>query len=210
MAYDVIILVLSIVMVYNTIIVAKDFFNQRHNERLITINTLLYVVIVLVSLFGLYPRTYINLVKSIYQIVKTSFVGAYDSNDIVVYSAIANIIIITIIAIILKTLTLTNNVYVVLGVLTTGLVVTRTIWSLNMCNTRYTTPHETRVTQIAAVENLLDKVGNSDTTVIYRVLKTILSIDTDSKVDTVSKSINGTKLAKPMFNSFKKKLFNGN
>ena len=208
MVYDVIIFVLSMVMVYNTVGVARDLFNQRHNARLIAISTLLYVVVLLVSLFGLHPRTYLNLVKSVYQVLKTSLIGAYDSNDVVVYSAIANIILVTIISIILKTLSLTNTVYMVLGVLTIGLVVTRTVWSLNMCNTRYTTPHDARVTHSVAVDKILDTVGNSDTTFIYRILKTILSIDIDSKVDVISKSVTSAKLAKPVFNSFKKKIFN--
>lgn len=210
MVYDVIIVVMSIVMIFNTMKVARDFFNQQYNEQLITINTVLYIVILLVSLFGLHPRTYLNLIKSIYQVVKTSLVGAYDTNDIVVYSAIANIVIITIIAIILKTMSLTQHIYTVLGVLTVGLVITRSIWSMNLCATRYNTPYDTRVTQSTAVQTTLDKVGNSDTTLIYRILKIILSIDLDSKTSAVTTSAAAVKKSKPIFNSFKKKLFNAN
>lgn len=178
-------LLMSIIMlIVNSSIISKNFFNYNYDQNLYTRNDKLYVFIYIILIIGMHPNRYLDIVKVIYKLFNVLTKFASDNNNIIIYSSIINVVVIILCLIILKSFQLTPRIMITLGILTGIQVICRIIWGYNLLYKRIGggISYKDRNIHTRLVDTMYHKAGNYDYDKLYEIL-----VQANSKISIINK-----------------------
>jgi hypothetical protein len=172
-----------ILLIVNSGIISNKFFNYQYDKSLYARNDMLYIVIYIVYIVGLYPNRYIDLIRIVSNVFNTIVKVASDNKNIIVLSTVFNLILVIISFIIIQFFQLTPNIMIILGVLTSLQIICRLIWGYNMLKKRIlsTKTYDEKLVEARNVDTILNNMANADYEKLYEILvnanKTITNIN---------------------------------
>lgn len=186
MTIDIILLITIIILILNSIKISNNFFNFIFDKKLLTRIDLLYLIIYIVYLMGISPTRYIDLLKIVYKTINIILKYVSDSNNILLYSTVLNILLIIAIQIILITQPFTKRILITLGILSGIQVITRILWGYKILSNRFTDTagYKNRMNDIQAIDVIIHQMAEADYDQLYTILmKTNANISHISKLE---------------------------
>lgn len=184
MTVDIILLISIIILIINSIKISKNFFNFIFDRKFLTRIDILYLIIYVVYILGISPTRYIDLLKISYKTLSIILKHVTDSNNILLYSTVLNILLIIAIQIILITQPFTKRILITLGILSAIQVCTRVLWGYKILSNRFTDKHgyKKRMDNIKAIDVIIHQLAEADYNKFHTILK-----KTNTNISNISK-----------------------